>query len=548
MLICLLCAAFSQTDVAPASPEFAVWDAGIYRRFRKEADAPELSAITPLSATACANETVLFQLAAFSTRGGQKLRVLPTELTNGKATLPVSAWKTCFADYVHTTEKGPLADILTEESERPMPSGVIQPIWLSLHILKGTPPGHYNGAVKVALGRRKPAVFPVNIHVLPATLQDPGKGTFYLDLWQHPATIARYHQIPLWSEDHWRLVRDYTKLLAGAGQNPITATIIHDPWASQTRDPHESLVDWRREKDGLFSYDFTNFDRYVDLCLSEGFTGPINCYSTSMGPGGRTDCPIRYWDAAQSGYGKLECQVGDAVYRDAWKQFFAAFIPHLEEKRWLDRTCIAVDEAPEEKMNALLSVIPEKMKIALAGNWHEHLSNRIHDYSIIYPGAPREANDARRKAGRITTFYTCCGPAFPNTFCSSPPVESRLLGWQALKQQADGYLRWAYASWGDDPLKTGDFGPWPSGDTFLVYPGPKSSLRFELLKQGIQDFEAWHLASMKSPEDPRLVEALQLANANHNGNEYDAANLDAARELVNRILADAKGVEEHTKP
>ena len=53
----------------------------------------------------------------------------------------------------------------------------------------------------------------------------------------------------------------------------------------------------------------------------------------------------------------------------------------------------------------------------------------------------------------------------------------------------DGYLRWAYNSWTKNPLADSRFTTWPAGDTYQVYPGPFSSMRFEKLIEGAQDFE-----------------------------------------------------------
>jgi hypothetical protein len=53
----------------------------------------------------------------------------------------------------------------------------------------------------------------------------------------------------------------------------------------------------------------------------------------------------------------------------------------------------------------------------------------------------------------------------------------------------DGYLRWAYNSWTKQPLTDSRFTAWPAGDTYQVYPGPLSSIRFEKLIEGIQDYE-----------------------------------------------------------
>ena len=47
-------------------------------------------------------------------------------------------------------------------------------------------------------------------------------------------------------------------------------------------------------------------------------------------------------------------------------------------------------------------------------------------------------------------------------------------------------LRWAYNSWAEDPQYDSRFGNWMSGDTYLVYPYNRSSMRFERLIDGIE--------------------------------------------------------------
>ena len=78
---------------------------------------------------------------------------------------------------------------------------------------------------------------------------------------------------------------------------------------------------------------------------------------------------------------------------------------------------------------------------------------------------------------------------FPNTFTFSPPVEATFIGWYAMAAGFDGFLRWSYCSWVKDPLRDSRFRTWPAGDTYLVYPGARSSIRFERLVEGIQDAE-----------------------------------------------------------
>ena len=41
---------------------------------------------------------------------------------------------------------------------------------------------------------------------------------------------------------------------------------------------------------------------------------------------------------------------------------------------------------------------------------------------------------------------------------------------------------------------------WPAGDTFLVYPGSRSSIRFEKLREGIVDFEKIRLVRERAAQ------------------------------------------------
>ena len=74
-------------------------------------------------------------------------------------------------------------------------------------------------------------------------------------------------------------------------------------------------------------------------------------------------------------------------------------------------------------------------------------------------------------------------------FTFSDPVEATVAAWYAVANGYDGFLRWAYNSWTEDPLRDSRFRTWPAGDTYVIYPGGRSSIRFERLREGIQDAE-----------------------------------------------------------
>ena len=69
------------------------------------------------------------------------------------------------------------------------------------------------------------------------------------------------------------------------------------------------------------------------------------------------------------------------------------------------------------------------------------------------------------------------------------PAEGAWYGFYVAGTEYDGYLRWAYNSWVKHPLHDTRFRQWPAGDTYMVYPYGRSSVRFEKLIEGIQAYE-----------------------------------------------------------
>jgi len=173
-----------------------------------------------------------------------------------------------------------------------------------------------------------------------------------------------------------------------------------------------------------------------------------------------------------------------------------AFSAHLKEKGWFEKTTIAMDERHLEDMKNMIKLVDSVapgFKITLAANKSlESIADRVHDYCFAFKFRPDPKMNLKRTAsGRQTTYYVCCGPRRPNTFPFSVPSESTWLGWRAAAYRYTGFLRWALCSYTLDPFKTTDYPRrrWPTGDCFLIYPGPRSSIRFERLREGIQDYE-----------------------------------------------------------
>lgn len=383
-----------------------------------------------------------------------------------------------------------VADVLDLKESMNIPAGRKQPVWMTVNVPSNAKPGKYRGKLTVSSSNAKSRSLPVELIVSDHILPPDSDWTFHLDLWQNPYSVARYENVPLWSDAHFEAMRPVMKMLADAGQKSVTTTIMNRPWNGQTEDAFGSMVTKIRRIDGTWLYDYTIFDRWVEFMFSLGIDKQINCYS--MIPWA---LEFDYYDQATSSPTTFQAAPGSEEYNEYWGSFIADFSRHLKAKGWFEKTMIAMDERPMESMQAVLSLIRKTepdFKISLAGNYHEPINFEIADFSEGFAPKkefPESAKAKRKELGLTTTFYTCCAEAHPNMFVISDPDEAAWLGWFAQAENYDGYLRWAYNSWTMDPLADARFRTWPAGDCFVVYPGGRGSVRFSKLVEGIQDFE-----------------------------------------------------------
>lgn len=373
----------------------------------------------------------------------------------------------------------------------------VQPIWISIDVPRDASAGIYRGQLTTSTASGESVIFDLELEVLDLTLPEVKDWTYALDLWQNPYAVARVNQIPedqLWTKAHFDAMKPHYEMLAAAGQKVITTTVTYDPWNSQTYDRYDTMVKWTKKADGQFEFDFDIFDQWVQFMLDLGINKQIDAYSMVSWAS-----KIKYFDEAEQRDIVETVPVGDPKWYEMWRAFLEAFVPHLEEKGWLDITTMANDERALDDMIKAADLIEEvsggRLKISAAmdyNNLNDARLDRIHNISIgsiyIEHDSKQLTNisEHRRSLGLVTTIYNCVGH-YPNSFTRSVPAESVWVSWYALRHKADGYLRWAFDSYVENPFETTDFKTWESGDSALVYPGLISSVRFERMKEGIRD-------------------------------------------------------------
>lgn len=474
----------------------------------KKLDVPDVKATGTLRLKAWKGERVNAQAVLWTQKDLEGAEMTVSELKNGNSVIPASAVRTHFVRYVMTDELNKdgsggcgarenkaewdslmVADVLDIVRVREVKARTTQPVWLNVWVPAEAKPGKYKGTLTVSGKNFEAMKLPFEIEVVNRTLPEPQKWAFHLDLWQNPYAVARYYQVPLWSKAHFDAMRPLMKMLANAGQRAITASIMHKPWAGQTEDAYDSMIFRMKKLDGTWVYDYTVFDKWVEFMMNEvGIKDLISCYT--MIPWALS---FDYFDQATNRVQFIKAAPGDEAYAEYWGTFLKDFSRHLREKGWFEKTAISMDERPMEAMQEAIKVIkaadPE-FKITLAGNYHEEIQGDLYYLSIPYGNQfPVDVKAERERKGQISTVYTCCTEAFPNTFTFSAPAEATWTALHAVAGGYDGYLRWAVNSWPIDPLRDSRFRTWAAGDTYSIYPGPRSSIRFERLVEGLQDCE-----------------------------------------------------------
>jgi hypothetical protein len=477
---------------------------------------PEIKTEKSQSLTGWKGEKLSAQLLLWTAEKTENVTCRFGDFKASSSVLPESIAQARFVRYVLTDEFGNAcgphnpddyppslsADMLDTLKCFDVAGKTVRPVWLTVSIPPTAAAGTYNATLTVSTGGKKLHVLDVELNVQDRLLPPPSEWAFHLDLWQHAPAVARVQHVALWSDAHFEALKDAMQPLANAGQKVITATLNKDPWNQQTYDLYADMILWTKHVDGSWTYDYSVFDRWVELMMGLGINKTINCYS--MIPWNNE---FHYTDAASGEKTVVRADPGSEAYELLWTPFLQDFTKHLKEKGWLEKTNIAMDERSPEIMDVtvkLLQKVAPELGIALADN---HKSYKrypsIKDISVAAGAKVDTADIAFRKAhGLVTTYYVCCADRFPNMFTFSEPAEAVYSVWYATAAGYDGLLRWAYNWWTENPLLDSRYIRFPAGDTYIIYPDARSSIRFERLVEGIQDAEKIRILRNEWTEDP----------------------------------------------
>lgn len=467
-------------------------------------------------------ERANIQAVLYSKEDQGMLTVRMTEWTRDGEKTGIKAGEARFVNYVitddykacgnHPTnlETWLVPDVIDQDKPHAVPAMETRPVWCTLEIPRDAEAGQYQTTMEVvneAGEVLKTLTLKVNVDT--RSLPTVAEQKFHLDLWQQPYSVSRYYEVKRWSDAHIEALRPYLKALGRAGQRTVSAIMFYEPWGEQTHDLFDPMVQTTKKTDGTWAYDYTIFDKYVELCNEYGINKQINCFS--MVP---WDMSFRYWDEASSSYKFLQTTTGTEEYRELWTAFLTAFKAHLQEKGWFEKTNIAMDERAEADMlNAYNIASALGFNMALAGNYHSSLSDKLQDFCVAL-GQDKlftaEQRADRKAKNRITTVYTSCAEAEPNIYSNSLPAEATYLPLYAAANDLNGYLHWSWINWDEHPLTDSRYRKFGSGDTYCYYPGNRSSIRFERLIEGIHQYEKVMILKEEYKDNAEKLATLNL--------------------------------------
>ena len=368
-----------------------------------------------------------------------------------------------------------------------------------------------------------------------------GDRTFYLNLWQHIFNIARKAEVAAYTDAHIEALRPYCRALGELGCRWATVLLSDVPWAGQGaysdyKNPSDlfeyNYVRVKKTGDGRFECDFSFAEKYIALMREYGadrimltglhgiWTRPEHGFS-----GLADDWP----DAIRVSYvDEADGCIRFMRTRAEIEWYISAVYRWLRDTDRLSVACLMGDEVDlpgkTKGWTDMLATLHRLMP-GIAMEWdNEPASMRSPEYAgepidVYTPGhnawaqaseEDRQAVTARLREGGHMLWSTCCWPPLVNSFLVNALTEVRLHGLITEKLGMEGFLRWDFTVWPEDPRKCLPLNGWPAGDTCFVYPGRGGqcllSLRYLALRRGIEDFELCRMVRSRRRDAQAVID------------------------------------------
>lgn len=426
--------------------------------------------------------------------------------------VPVEYTGMSFDDDIISKEPGLYPDLLSDPDSEGAP---VLPSWRSLWFTADIPadwkPGTYEIRIVLRTALRHQP-FPVwtdcgvrifKLEILNAVI--PAQ-TLKNTHWFYCDCLAVYYNVPVFSEEHWKIIENFMKNAADHGINMILTPVFTPPLDTQVggERPTVQLVDITFS-DGKYSFDFGKLERWISMAERCGIRYFEIAHLFTQWGGEFTPKIMAKINGREKRIFGWDVKAGSRKY----KTFLGVFLPELtaflKKKKLQDRTCFHCSDEPSEAHLAQYKADKAVMTKHLKGFKIMDALSHVEYYKqgIVTTPVPIENHLEEFLAAGMKERWTyyCCAPAtvFSNRFIHMPSARNRIFGTLLYVHGIEGFLHWGFnfyfsgcSRFPINPFLCSHSGYFfPAGDAFLVYPGkngvPEDSIRHEVFYEALQD-------------------------------------------------------------
>ena len=395
-------------------------------------------------------------------------------------------------------------------------------LWVSVKIPEDCASGDYRLALRFTSADSESASVSVKLRVQALTLP---KQELYFTQWFHCDCIADVHNVKIFSEEHWELIRSYIQLAAKHGMNTILTPVTTPPLdtAIGGERPTVQLVEITKSKNG-YSFDCSLLKRFIALALSCGIENfEISHLFTQWG----AKYAPKVMAHTENGYEKIFGWETDALGDPSYAEFLRQFVPAIMnafDECGISRSRLLFHVSDEPRINDLENYKKARNILIPLTEGCKHIDalSNLEFYTEGLVKSPVVATNhidayLDAKVDNLWCYY-CCSQCVDvaNRFFSMPSSRNRIIGVQLYKYNIEGFLQWGYNFYYThhslrliDPYAETDADrAFPSGDPFTVYPyrdGAIPSLRQKVFASALDDLRLLKLVESKIGKDATVA-------------------------------------------
>lgn len=391
-----------------------------------------------------------------------------------------------------------------------------RPIWVDLSIPSSTPAGTYNGTITVTQSGRSVDTLNVEVQVYNFSLPDTTSLITYMNV--SKGSLASFYHKDASSPEIDKLTQTYYEFLYAHRM---------EPWFNDQLEPKIALNGEKVE----VKFDDARYQYYLNKLHSKRVL--LEAYPSELKKHLGSGTFSKAFNPKVKSY---LSQVYSYFQKHGWKDKLVFNSPidepntkqdYQDTRQWAD---LVHEAAPGVPFLATESPVTDNPAWgALTG----HVNNfSMHGNALNDPQVKKAIIEEQAKGGEMT-WYISCDQTYPqpNYFIDAPALDPVMVPWITASYKMAGILYWAANFWSETP------NPWLDPVTFIsgflcsdgyilngegsfLYPGdyvkkytdqpnvdgPVSSIRFELLREGIEDYD--YLSMLKDLGDKKYADTI----------------------------------------